>query len=185
MWNVKWWFAPIALGLVIVLSAFCLVVIDNPTPTPEFRAASTGGGHSGGNKHSTPFVVVDARGAIVYRGRSTVSSLRLGSRPALRGARAPFGLIIRKPRRKEATTVRVGDSVTLAGWSPARMRGETFRLYAGARVGTRIAEGPLMGVAQVFATWKVRGAPYSGEFLVVRLWVDGKAVALDAVRVAH
>ena len=44
------------------------------------------------------------------------------------GSRSPWGLILRRPPRKEATSAKVGDTLTVVGWSPRRFRGEDFQL---------------------------------------------------------
>ena len=69
--------------------------------------------------------------------------------------------VIRKPPRPEATVVRLGDTVSLAGWSPASMRRQPFQVTHGVRVGVVVAKGSLKGAVQVFGTTKVTRDVYS------------------------
>jgi hypothetical protein len=101
------------------------------------------------------------------------------------GGRSPYGLTIRKPPRKEATVVRLGDTVTLAGWSPASMRGQPFRVSAGARIGDTVAKGLLTGKVQVFGTTKMTRDYYCSRCFAVRLVVKGKEVADNGAQVAY
>ena len=74
------------------------------------------------------------------------------------GARSPWGLTLRKPRTKEALVVKVGDTLTVAGWSPSSFTGRSYDLCV-RKPGGRCAPAktPLKGTVQVFGAWKVRG----------------------------
>jgi hypothetical protein len=100
------------------------------------------------------------------------------------GRLSPFGLIIRKPIRKEATLVRVGQLVWAAGWSPKGFTGKQFELCA-AKAGGRCVKGarPLGGKLQIFGRWTVAGRDVSGGFFRLRLRVQSRARAADWVRV--
>jgi hypothetical protein len=100
------------------------------------------------------------------------------------GAFSPFGLIIRKPIRKEATLVSVGQVVWAAGWSPKRFTGKRFELCVG-KAGGRCVKGarPLRGKLQIFGRWTVASRDVSGGFFRLRLRVQGRARAVDSVRV--
>jgi hypothetical protein len=100
------------------------------------------------------------------------------------GARSPWGLILRKPPRKEAVVVKVGDTLTVAGWSPALVEGMRFQLCVRKPAGRCVAgKRPLRGTVQVFGTWKVSRADASGGVLRLVLRVDGRSRADDGVRV--
>jgi hypothetical protein len=100
------------------------------------------------------------------------------------GTLSPFGLIIRKPIRKEATLVSVGQVVWAAGWSPKRFTGKRFELCA-VKAGGRCVKGarPLRGKLQIFGRWTVSGRDVSGGSFRLRLRVQGRARAVDSVRV--
>lgn len=100
------------------------------------------------------------------------------------GALSRWGLIIRKPLRKEAQTVSVGNTVWAAGWSPKSFKGRRFDLCA-AKAGGRCVRAPraLNGRNQVFGTWKVAARDVSGGSFRLRLRVQGRARAVDAARV--
>jgi hypothetical protein len=101
------------------------------------------------------------------------------------GARSPWGLILRKPPRKEATSAKVGDTLTVVGWSPRSMKGETYQLcYQRGQVKACILAGKtLTGRVQTFGLWRVmRGQAVRGV-LKVSLVVLGRSRAFDTVPV--
>jgi hypothetical protein len=79
----------------------------------------------------------------------------------------------------------LGDTVTLAGWSPASMRGQPFLVSAGARIGVVVAKGSLTGSVQVFGTTKVTPDFYGPHYFAVALVVKGKEVADRGAGVAY
>jgi hypothetical protein len=100
------------------------------------------------------------------------------------GSKSPWGLILRKPPTKEAVVVRVGDTLTVAGWSPSSYKGRTYELCARKPGGRCVAgKSPLKGTVQVFGTWKVSRADVSGNALRVVLRVAKGAKADDGVAV--
>jgi hypothetical protein len=104
------------------------------------------------------------------------------------GARSPWGLILRKPPRKEATGAKVGDTLTVVGWSPRSMKGKRFLLCAqtGGQIGVVLcmdARKVLSGTVQTFGVWKVvRGQTVRGV-LKVSIAAEGKFRAFDTVPV--
>lgn len=101
------------------------------------------------------------------------------------GALSRWGLIIRKPLRKEAQVVRIGNKVWVAGWSPKPFKGRRFEICAlGTRRGRCIKPvRRLNGRNQVFSAWTVRRGDTSGTLLRLSLRVNGKGRADDAVLV--
>jgi hypothetical protein len=79
----------------------------------------------------------------------------------------------------------LGDTVTLAGRSPASMRGQPFQVTHGVRVGVLVAKGSLTGTVQVFGATKVTRDFYSPHYFDVRLFVKGKEVADRGAQVAY
>jgi hypothetical protein len=101
------------------------------------------------------------------------------------GALSRWGLIIRKPLRKEATFVRIGNKVWVAGWSPKAFKGRRFQICTlGTRRGRCVrATGRLNGRNQLFSTWTVRRGDTTGTLLRLSLRVNGRGRADDAVLV--
>ncbi len=106
------------------------------------------------------------------------------------GRQSPWGLILRKPPRKEATRAKAGDTLTVVGWSPRSFAGERFRLCnvvkgtgssrvtCSERVGT---QGELTGQVQTFGRWRVRLGQGDGGVFKLTLRVNGKVRASDTV----
>ena len=106
------------------------------------------------------------------------------------GRQSPWGLILRKPPRKEARGVKVGDTLTVVGWSPRSFAGERFRLcnVVKATGSSRVtcsrdvgAGGRLTGTVQTFGTWKVRPDQGDGGRFKLTLRVNGEVRAFDTV----
>jgi hypothetical protein len=120
------------------------------------------------------------------RARSKSPSCAGGYRLCVEGgrARSPWNLTLRRPQRKEAASVRVGDIVWVTGWSPSSFKGERFELCV-AKTGGRCVKGarPLNGGVQLFDVWKLAKRDTSGGLFRLRLRVKGKARAGDAVAV--
>lgn len=82
------------------------------------------------------------------------------------GTRSPWGLIQRKPPKKEALGAKIGDTLTVVGWSPAAWKGSDYQLCV--NVPTRLTckqtlGGGLTGTVQRLGTWKVaRGQAIRG-----------------------
>jgi len=74
------------------------------------------------------------------------------------GSRSPWALIIRQSPRKQALTVRVGQRVLLAGWSPRAFAGRLFQLCVAGRSPVTCGAGrtKLTGTVQTFGTHTVR-----------------------------
>jgi hypothetical protein len=100
------------------------------------------------------------------------------------GTRSPWGLILRKPPRKEALIAKVGDTLTVAGWSPSLQKGKPFELCV-RKPGGRCRPGKrgLTGTVQVLGTWKVARGDVSGGFLRLMLRAAGRNRADDSVRI--
>jgi hypothetical protein len=93
-------------------------------------------------------------------------------------------VILRRPPKKEAKTVRVGNTVTVFGWSPTSAKGQRFELCAAKPRGRCIKPvRRLNGKNQVFNTWTVRRADIYRGLLRVRLRVNGRGRAVDFVPV--
>ena len=108
-----------------------------------------------------------------------------GSTGSGSGQFSRWGLIIRRPVRKEAQQVRVGNTVWVFGWSPKAFKGRRFEVCT---VGTRRGRcikpvRRLNGKNQVFSTWTVRRSDTSGGLLRLRIRVNGRGRADDGVRV--
>ena len=86
------------------------------------------------------------------------------------GSRSPWGLILRKPPRKEATSAKAGDTLTVWGWSPASAKGAMFQLCAGSKC--RNGARPLNGSTQTFGTWKVARSEVRGGVFKLALKVS-------------
>jgi hypothetical protein len=103
------------------------------------------------------------------------------------GAKSPWGLILRRPPRKEALSAKVGNTLTVAGWSPASARGQQFVLCAvsGRRVITCQQKvgprGELKGTVQIFDTWLIQRRQVVGGVFKLTLQVKGKIKASDTV----
>lgn len=100
------------------------------------------------------------------------------------GRQSPWGLILRKGR-KEATNVRVGDTLTVVGWSPRVMKGKPYQLCVTRTNGVVCEDSnayALNGtVPEKFGTWKVaRGEGRRGVFKL-SLKVQGRIRASDTV----
>jgi hypothetical protein len=101
------------------------------------------------------------------------------------GGLSRWGLIIRKPPRKEAQAVSIGDKVWVFGWSPRAFKGRRFELCT---LGTRRGRCTssvrrLNGRNQLFSTWTVRRADTSATLLRLGLRVNGRTRADDGVLV--
>lgn len=101
------------------------------------------------------------------------------------GKKSPWGLILRRPPKKEAKTVRVGDVLTVAGWSPRGLKGKTYELCVMIPLGRTCAHKgrawTLNGAVQVFGKWRVaRGEGRKGLFRL-SLQVAGRIRASDTV----
>jgi hypothetical protein len=101
------------------------------------------------------------------------------------GMLSRWGVIIRKPLRKEAQVVRMGNKVWVAGWSPKAFKGRRFEICTlGTRRGRCVkAARRLNGRNQLFSTWTVRRGDTSGTLLRLGLRVNGRGRADDAVLV--
>jgi hypothetical protein len=102
------------------------------------------------------------------------------------GSRSPWGMILRKPPRKEATSAKVGDTLTVVGWSPRAMKGKPYVLCS--QADTRITckqdlARRLTGTIQTFGTWKVARRDIQGGILKVALRVNRTTRAFDTVPV--
>ena len=107
------------------------------------------------------------------------------------GRLSPWGLILRKPPRKEARRVKVGDTLRVVGWSPSSFAGERFRLCnVVKRTGSsRVTcseqvrpRGQLRGTVQTFGTWRVRPDQGDDGVFKLTLRVNGIVRASDTVR---
>lgn len=101
------------------------------------------------------------------------------------GRQSPWGLVLRNPPRKEATSVKRGDVLTVAGWSPRSLRGQRYELCVMIANGRTCRPGPrdwvLKGTVQTFGTWRVsRGEGRRGVFRL-SLQVKGRIRASDTV----
>lgn len=100
------------------------------------------------------------------------------------GRKSPWGLILRKPPNKEATSAKVGDILTVFGWSPASRKGEAFQLCVSRLDGVVCRDSNryvLKGTMQRFDVWKVaRGQRRNGGFKL-SLRVKGDIRAFDTV----
>jgi hypothetical protein len=106
------------------------------------------------------------------------------------GRHSPWGLILRKPPRKEARRAKPGDTLTAVGWSPSSFAGARFRLCnvvkrtGSSRVTCSERFGPrgrLEGTVQTFGTWRVRLGQGDGGVFKLTLRVNGKVRAADTV----
>ena len=90
---------------------------------------------------------------------------------------SPWGVILRKPPRKEATSARVGDVLTVVGWSPFNYKGANYNLCIQQRRGFRyvLGRGLLTGAIQTFGTVNV--ASKDGRGGRFTLWLDAKSKA--------
>jgi hypothetical protein len=101
------------------------------------------------------------------------------------GSQSPWGLILRKPPRREARSATVGDVLTVVGWSPALLKGQRFELCVMVPNGRTCRPGPkswvLRGKVQTFARWRVtRGEGRAGVFKL-SLQVQGAIRVADTV----
>jgi len=108
------------------------------------------------------------------------------------GARSPWGLILRKPPRKEATSAKPGDLLTVVGWSPASFKGTNYQLCQKRPTGLVCLPGPmpkqplgfvLEGRVQTLGTWRVTRLTAVGGVLRVILRVHKKLRASDSVQI--
>jgi|SRR5215216_646795 len=100
------------------------------------------------------------------------------------GALSQWGVILRRPRTKEAKTVSLGTTVWVFGWSPTSAEGQRFELCAAKSRGRCIKPvRRLNGKNQVFGTWTMKTADIYRGFLRVRLLVNGRGRAVDFVQV--
>jgi hypothetical protein len=102
------------------------------------------------------------------------------------GSRSPWGLILRKPPRKEATSAKVGDTLTVVGWSPRSMKGKRFMLCSGTGGTVNIVlcvdtKKVLTGSLQTLGTWRVKRSIPPERVVKVSLVVSGKYRATDIV----
>ena len=106
------------------------------------------------------------------------------------GSQSPWGLILRRPPRKEATSAKVGDVLTVVGWSPSSFKGERFRICnvvkspGSSRVtcAERVApRNQLKGTVQTFGAWRIRPDQGDGGRFKLTLRVNGKVRAADTV----
>ena len=106
------------------------------------------------------------------------------------GARSPWGLILRKPPRREATNAKPGDLLTVVGWSPASFKGTSYQLCQKRPTGLVCLPGPmpkqplgfvLKGRVQTLGTWRVTSLTAVGGVLRVILRVQKKLRASDSV----
>ena len=107
------------------------------------------------------------------------------------GRQSPWGLVLRKPPRREARSAKVGDVLTVVGWSPSSFKGERFRICnvvkapGSSRVTCSERVEPrnrLKGTVQTFGTWRVRPDQGDGGIFKLTLRVNGKVRAADTVR---
>ena len=98
------------------------------------------------------------------------------------GAKSPWGLILRKPPRKEALSAKIGDTLTVVGWSPSSVRGKRYYLCA---VTTRVntcTGVTLRGTVQSFGTWRInRRQVADGVFRLELQNPKGNGKASDTV----
>lgn len=99
------------------------------------------------------------------------------------GAQSPWGLILRKPPKKEAISAKMGDTLTVVGWSPASAEGSKYELCAsrGAKQTCISGKGTLAPRVQTFGLWKVKAGESSGNVFKMTLRVQGKNRASDTV----
>ena len=102
------------------------------------------------------------------------------------GRASPWGLILRKPPRKEATQAGVGDVLYAFGWSPASMRGKRYQLCSpgrGSYLQCDPSLGTLTGKIQRFGTWRITRATTRYGVFKLLLRVNFKVKASDTVRI--
>jgi hypothetical protein len=95
-----------------------------------------------------------------------------------------WGLILRSPPRKEATSAKVGTSLRVVGWAPSAVwAGERYELCAtrGARSRCVKAKGKLTGKVQVLGTWKVARGERIKNVFKLSLRVRGRVRTSDTV----
>ena len=102
------------------------------------------------------------------------------------GARSPWGVILQKPRGKEATSAKAGDTLTVVGWSPRSMKGKSFQLcsqpYGHVLIVSCVPTSKVLtGSVQTFGKWKVPPSAPPGRLLKVSLMVLLEYRALDTV----
>ncbi len=106
------------------------------------------------------------------------------------GRQSPWGIILRKPPGTEATRAKVGDTLTVAGWSPAAFTGKRYRLCnvvkttGSSRVTCKEERGPrsqLRGTVQTLGTWKIRLGESARGVFKLTLRVTGMVRAIDTV----
>lgn len=100
------------------------------------------------------------------------------------GRQSPWGLILRKPPHKEATTVKVGDRLTVVGWSPESRKSEGFQLCVSRLDGVECRTSSryvLSGKVQTLAVWKVAPGERRDGVFELSLRVRGAIRASDTV----
>ena len=102
------------------------------------------------------------------------------------GKQSPWGLILRKPPRREAKSVNVGDTLTVVGWSPASARGQRYGVCVPRSSGGKQCRGlhrfdllVLHGGVQTFGTWTVASGEGHGGVFKMTLQERGHTRASD------
>jgi hypothetical protein len=98
------------------------------------------------------------------------------------GAKSPWGLILRKPPRKEALSARIGDALTVVGWSPRSARGKRYYLCATTTRVVTCKVVTLRGTVQNLGTWRIKRRQVAEGFFRLELQdTRGNAKASDTV----
>jgi hypothetical protein len=86
--------------------------------------------------------------------------------------------------KKEAVVAKVGDTLTVVGWSPSGQTGEPFEVCARKPEGHCVArKANLKGAVQVLGTWKLARRDVADGFLRLVARVGGRNRADDGVRI--
>lgn len=99
------------------------------------------------------------------------------------GAESPWGLILRKPPKKEAVTAKLGDTLTVVGWSPPVSHGKPYELCVtrGSKQTCVPGKGTLRPDIQTFGVWKVKAGERAGKVFKLSVRYRGKNRAADTV----
>lgn len=99
------------------------------------------------------------------------------------GAESPWGLILRRPVKKEAVSVGLGETLTVVGWSPPISHGQPYELCVtrGSKQSCVPGRGTLAPRIQTFGAWKVKTGERSGKVFKLSVRYKGKNRAADTV----